>query len=154
MLTALFPCVIFSSLLTDRFLVNASHPDLRDTCIQLFFLNSGVLINPTQNLLVPEQRILGFQYPLVSRQYAITSQAKWATYVVFIGKRQELAIDPLCLQHIERRQSFRDRQSVVQLVVDDQMRCGPILQMACWIPFLVVLSIVPQCAIEVMVGEE
>lgn len=54
----------------------------------------------------------------------ITSQ-KGHTHVIFIRKGQELAGYPPYLQNVERGQSFRNREPIVQLVVDYEVGRGP-----------------------------
>jgi len=79
---------------------------------------------------------------------------KTTTYMVLVRERQEFRIDPLRLQHVERRQSLRNWQSIVQLVVDDEMGSSPLLEMICGVPLVVIFWIVPERPIEIMMWEE
>lgn len=65
-----FPFCILRLLMNANSVLNASHLDFRNTCIQLFFLDPAILVDPAQNFLVPEQGILRFKYPLITCQLA------------------------------------------------------------------------------------
>ena len=74
--------------------------------------------------------------------------------MVLIWEVQEAALDAPQLQDVERGQALGDGQSEVQVVVDDQVRCGPVLQVPRRIPLLVRLPVLPQRSAEVVVWEE
>lgn len=74
-------------------------------------LDSNMLIDPIQYNTMPHQAVLWLKYP-----------------VVLIWKGQELALYSLALEHIEGSQSLTNRQSVVQLTMDHELWCSPVLR--------------------------
>lgn len=74
--------------------------------------------------------------------------------MVFIRKHQQPARHPLGLQHVERGQALGNRQPVVKLAVDNQLRRRPLPSALGGIPTLVTLPVLPQSTPEVVNGEE
>ena len=68
--------------------------------------------------------------------------------MVLIREAQELARHPSPLQNVEQHDAFRFWQTVIEGVVDNKLRCCPVEDMVGWIPSLVVLTIIPESAIE------
>lgn len=74
--------------------------------------------------------------------------------MIFIRERQEFTRYPFGLQDIERRQSFSNWESIVQLIVNDQVGRSPVLQVPGWIPLFVIFPILPKRSCKVVMGEE
>ena len=70
--------------------------------------------------------------------------------MVFIWESQESTGNTALLQDIEERQTFSDGKTVVLLAVDDQLRRIKLQDVLWgrWIPATVVLTVRPECAIE------
>ena len=64
--------------------------------------------------------------------------------MVLIRKAQKHTLYPPHLQHIEHRQPLRNRQPIVQLIMNHQHRRLPLLRKPTRIPPIVLLLIVPQ----------
>lgn len=74
--------------------------------------------------------------------------------MILIRKAQKPTLHPHRLQHIKGRQSLSNRQSIIQLIVDNQMRRRPVIQMRCGVPFLVPSAVLPERAAEIVGWEE
>lgn len=74
--------------------------------------------------------------------------------MIFIREHQQPTRHTPGLQDVERSQTFSDREAVVELAVDDELRRGPLGQEPRRVPFLVALAILPERAAEVVDGEE
>ena len=74
--------------------------------------------------------------------------------MVLIWEVQEAAVDAPQLEDVECGQALGDRQSEVQVVVDDQVRRGPVVKVSRRIPLLVDLTVLPQRSAEVVMWEE
>lgn len=109
---------------------------------------------------MPNQRILWLQHPLqaktVSKRASIDSDIKIqkCTHMIFIREHQQPTRHTPGLQDVERSQTFRDWEAVVELAVDDELRRGPLGQEPRRVPFLVALAVLPERATEVVDGEE
>lgn len=73
--------------------------------------------------------------------------------MILIGKSKKLALHASHLQRVERCQTLRDRKSVIELVVNDQMRRRPISGEAGGIPFRPGFWLFPEWAFEFVEGE-
>jgi len=80
---------------------------------------------------------------------ALTIQAK-SNYipVVLIRKMEKFRWNPLLLENVESSQSLADRQSIVQLSMDNHLRSGPVVYQTCRIPFLITSSVTPQSTLK------
>jgi hypothetical protein len=85
---------------------------------------SNMRVDPAQHNCMPQQAILRIYHPMI-----------------LVGEREVSTGHSILLQHIERTQSLANRQSVVQIAVDDQMRSCPLVGEASGIPFC------PRCLI-------
>lgn len=87
-------------------------------------------VDPVKDGLMPDERVLRIQHP-----------------VVLVWEFQESALDTPDLQHVESRQALGDGQTVVQIVVDDQVWRRPVRGEARRIPLLPLLGDLPQSAL-------
>lgn len=112
-----------------------------------------LLIQPRTSLCQASE-FSGFKthYTQVSISYKLW--LVFATYVILIGEHQQPAGHAAGLQYVEHGQTLRHWQSVIQFVVDDQLRGGPLVKVLRGIPLLVALPVLPEGASEVMQGEE
>jgi hypothetical protein len=55
------------------------------------------------------------------------------TIVSTYGEREELAINATGLKDIKCGKTFGDTQTIILLVVNDQLRCLPMIEIATWI---------------------
>lgn len=68
----------------------------------------------------------------------------------FIRKGQESAGNTAVLQDIEKRETFRDRKTVVFLTVDDELGSIELQNVfgSRWVPAAIVVTVCPESAIE------
>ena len=101
--------------------------------IRIPFLDPRVPIQPTQHLLMPHQAVLRLGNP-----------------VALIWEVQKTTRDTTLLQDIEETETLCQRETIVFVTVDDQLRRGKLENTlgGRWIPATVIVSIAPECAIE------
>ena len=93
-------------------------------CLDILRIGTSPLVNPTNDLRVPQEAVLWVKYP-----------------VVLIWKSQELAWDSLFLEHVECGEPFTDGNTVVKFVVNDKLGGSPVANKVGWTPFSVVLRV-------------
>lgn len=105
--------------------------------VQALHFTSPV-VDPVINLRVPKQRVLPIQHPMI-----------------LIRETQEPTRNSQRLQCIEHRQTLTHGESVIQLIVHDELRRAEVLRVCHGIPIDVILSswVFPQRAVEIMFSE-
>jgi hypothetical protein len=73
--------------------------------------------------------------------------------VVLVGKVKETRIDPLRLKDVEQAQPIRFRKTVIQRIVDDELRGAKVRDVVLGVEFLVGGVRVVDCAIKVVPDE-
>lgn len=114
-----------------------------------------LLIQPSTSL-CQTREFSGFNthYRQESQQSTDIDRDLVAAYMVLVRKRQEPTRHAPGLQNVEGGQSFGNRQPVVQLTVNNELRRSPLGQELCRVPLLVALAVLPERAAKVVDGEE
>lgn len=71
--------------------------------------------------------------------------------MILIRETQEPTGDPPLLQDVEERDSFRHRQSEIEVVVYHEMRCRPVVDVIDRVPALKVVSVIPNGAVQLFI---
>ena len=98
-------------------------------------LTLGVVVDPVEDLLVPEQAVLLLEDPMV-----------------LVGEVEETRGDTNVLQNIEQSDTIALRETVVESVVDDELRSRPVGDVVEGVPLVVGLRL-PDGAVVVMADE-
>jgi hypothetical protein len=89
------------------------------------------MVDPLENLPMPHKTILSIEHPMI-----------------FVWEVQELARHAPRLQDIEEHDTFGLGETIVEGVVDYELRGGPVENVVDRIPALIILTVVPKSAIE------
>jgi hypothetical protein len=90
-----------------------------------------IMIDPLEDLPMPHQTILPLQDPMV-----------------LVWEIQKLARHSPRLQDVKQHDTLRLRQTVVQSIVHDELRRGPVEDVVYRIPAFVIIAVVPESAVE------
>lgn len=102
---------------------------------QLLLLTSPVP-DPVEDVPMPQEAVLTIHNPMA-----------------LIREMQEPAGHTASLQDVEQQNTIGDNDAVIQVIVDDELRCGEVFDVLKRIPDGVVLGLVPRGAVLVLLDE-
>jgi hypothetical protein len=107
-----------------------------DNILDQRILQSSIILDPVKDRPMPHQTILPVQNPMA-----------------LIREMQEPRRDTKRLEDVEKTQALSDGQTEIQIVVDDELGRAEVLGVVDGIPFLVVVTVVPDGAVLVLLDE-
>ena len=111
--------------------------------MQTFYMTTLLFLNLLRKRLQPHLRINKVEHGLMPQQTILVLQHP----MILIRKSEKLALHTPTLQRVKRRQALPNQQPIIQLAVDDKVRCVPVLRVPAGIPLLPGIAVLPGSAL-------